>query len=45
MRSFRASVLFVNTLLIIKFLLLKSLNVIDIIIINNIRANRELSAI
>ena len=36
MRSFRASVLFVNTFLIIKSLLLKSLSVVDTIAINNI---------
>ena len=36
MRSFRASVLFVNTLLVIRFSLLKSLSVVNIIVINNI---------
>ena len=37
MRSFRASVLFVNTSLIIKSLFLRSLSVVDTIAINNIR--------
>ena len=36
MRSFKISVLFVNTLLIIEFLSLRSLSAINIIVINNI---------
>ena len=44
-RSSRVSVLFINTLLVIELLLLRSLSVIDVVAINNIRENSKLRTI